>query len=341
MADQYTTWDQVKAAAAAQARLSPKYYDNSLAEQSGFANGEASGYQVADPNKPGWNLNYQSDGKGGVTAGSYQPKLSWIDYVPAILGTALTAGTVGPSLFGAEAGAGLGAAEAAGSYAIPTAAELSAEGFGVGGMGLTGAEGIGAAGSLVDAGIGGSAGYGAGSVAGIENLFDPSNYSNEGLNYPTPESTVNSPINVDAPTVDLSDSIPSDYSNEGRNYPAEESTKGSPINSSSPTVDLSSKFPSKLVESLAKTLMKSGGYGGSGGGGFGGMGSGFSMPANETPGMMQGQAAPQQQQAIAQALLLGNPDQPKFSPSGYMPVSQGVQPNMQMMQLAQALQQDQ
>lgn len=76
-------------------------------------------------------------------------------------------------------------------------------------------------------------------------------------------------------------------------------------------------------------------------GGLGGAFNAFSKPADTTPGMMAAQAAPQaQQQAIAQALLLGGPAGPQVAPSGYMPIPQGVQQNAQMMQLAQALQED-
>lgn len=65
------------------------------------------------------------------------------------------------------AGGGELAAAAGGAYSIPTAAELAAAGYDVGGMGLTGAGGIGAAESLAGAGAGAAGGYGAAAGGGM------------------------------------------------------------------------------------------------------------------------------------------------------------------------------
>lgn len=70
---------------------------------------------------------------------------------------------------------------------------------------------------------------------------EPPPYSNEGLNYQTPELTQGpggSPINAGPPSVpNLTPPTTPPYSNEGNNYPTPESTQGpggSPVNSSPP-----------------------------------------------------------------------------------------------------------
>jgi hypothetical protein len=81
---------------------------------------------------------------------------------------ATTGTTVGSAAGATGAGGGAAAGGAVGTgtgYAIPTAAELSAAGFGTGGIGLTGAGGIGAASSVAGAGAG-AAGYGGLSALG-------------------------------------------------------------------------------------------------------------------------------------------------------------------------------
>lgn len=177
----------------------------------------------------GWN-DTTAPTTGQVSHGGLSPST-----LAMIAAAVVTAGA--STGWGAAAGIGSGAAtgglEAAAGYAIPTAEELAAGGFGTGGMGLTGSGGIGAASSLVDAGIGGSAGYGA--APGLAAL----DYSNEGLNYPNPESTANSPINA---TTGPTPTLPP-YSNEGNNYLNPGSTSTSPINATTgpgaaPTVPL-------------------------------------------------------------------------------------------------------
>ncbi len=298
------------------------------------------------------------------------------------LAPAMAAGTVGSGAAAAGAAegataAGAGTAAAAGSYAIPTAAELSAAGFGTGGMGMTGAAGIGSASSVVGAGAG-AAGYGSGIAGALgagaagyaiptaEELtaagYDVNGMGMTGANGigaapSVVESGALSGTGYGATAADLAESYNPNYSHEGDHYPTPESTANSPINANAPDLQApSSNFQNDLIKNIAKQLLKSGSgtsgtpgggsspYGSMGGqggyGGMGGYGNVLNAPANETPNMIASQAAPQQQQALAQALLLGNPEQPQFNGVGYMPVPQSSAPNAQMMALAKALQGD-
>jgi hypothetical protein len=84
---------------------------------------------------------------------------------------------------------------------------------------------------------------------------------------------------------------------------------------------------------IAKVAAALKGAGGASGGGMGGAQSGgfgggiFNQVANETPGMIAAAPSQSQNQQLAQALLLGDSPQPKFSPLQFNPI-----------QLAQALQ---
>lgn len=122
----------------------------------------------------GWQLYRNEDGSIGRSPYTYDSEWGmlaplalatipfWAPALGGMLGAGEAAGVAGTSGASGAAGAGAAGAGAAG-YAIPTAAELSAAGFGTGGMGLTGAGGIGAASSVAGAGAG-AAGYGAGAL---------------------------------------------------------------------------------------------------------------------------------------------------------------------------------
>lgn len=227
MTDKYSTWDQVRQAAADKAASQwhgGGWNDKSVAEQAGMPNGDQ--YTEADPTRPGWNFAYEPDGHGGVKTNQYESKASWMDYLPAVLGTALTAGTLGPALFGGMgAGAGglglttagqslaslgLGGAEAAGlggaslgslgagaaglagGFAAPTAAELAAFGADAGGMGMTGAGGIGAASSVAGSGAG-AVGYGAGALSAAPEWTSGYDLANGGAESAAPGATPSMP----------------------------------------------------------------------------------------------------------------------------------------------------
>jgi hypothetical protein len=97
----------------------------------------------------------------------------------AAISAAGTAGAAGASAAGASgtaagtgaAGAIEGAAGAAGGYSIPTAGELAAAGYDVGGMAMTGPGGIGAVESVAGAGAG-AAGYGVPAAAGVAGVAE-------------------------------------------------------------------------------------------------------------------------------------------------------------------------
>lgn len=203
-----------------------------------------------------WDGRDQETGKyNGSAPSTYQVSHGGLsaETLGAIAAIAITAGYAA----GAIPGLGTTAADTAGAlgttagtYSAPTAAELAANGYDIGGMGITGggANSIGSASSLVDAGIGGSAGYGTSAVTGLDNI-----YSNEGTHYPDTASTATSPVNATtgtnaAPTVPLTPSVSAPYSNEGTNYPTTASTATSPINATTgttaaPTVPLTTGIP--------------------------------------------------------------------------------------------------
>jgi len=103
----------------------------------------------------GYMLMPGEDGKIAINPESrYERKTNIMNMLPAI-GAALVTGGMASSAMGAGGvfgGAGAGstgaAGGAAGASAIPTAAELTAAGMSPGGMGLTGAGGIGSASSV-------------------------------------------------------------------------------------------------------------------------------------------------------------------------------------------------
>jgi hypothetical protein len=211
---------------------------------------------------------------------------------------------------------GVGAAGAAGE-----AGEIGADGIG----GTMGAEGIGED-SLAD--LLSQQGW----EGGFTDLPDPSALSASdfsGFDMPTDVSPVDG--------VDQLSSEWNKFANQNAQPP------GSILNTNLPTTDLSSSPILDKLKSLATpnnlaklaTALKGtgGGTGGAGGGmspySVGGTSLVPNTISNNTPGMMQIQG-PQQQQQLAQALILGNGDQPKFSQVDFTP----------MYKLAQALQQD-
>ena len=166
---------------------------------------------------------------------------------------------------------------------------------------------------------------------GFEGLPDPSTLSASDFSEFAP---------IDASPVDGIDQL----SNEWNKFVGQSAQPpGTILNTDLPTIDLSSAasstspFVDKLKSlatpsnlSKVASLLKGGG-----GGGTGGMnsylGGGTSLVpntiSNNTPGMVQIQG-PQQQQQLAQALILGNGDQPRFSQVEFSP----------LYKLAQALQ---
>jgi hypothetical protein len=212
-------------------------------------------------------------------------------------------------------GAATGAAGSAG-FAAPTAEELAAFGADTGGLGITGG-GIGNAASLVDAGIGGSAGYGAGAAAlGTDLAVDGVNqYANEANKLLQQQHLADAgtdllPTNL--PTVDLNGSSLSDLASKAKDI---------------------SKLVSALKGSGAKSPFATVGVSGGG-----------LVPnelSNMTPQMQLAQALQSNKSADTQAaptqFSLGS--QPQFSAS-YLSMPQGVQAQNPMSKLAKALQEE-
>lgn len=280
---------------------------------------------------------------------------SWLPVIASMFVGGLGAAS---AMGGAEAGVGLGATEGAGAggFAIPTSTELAAGGFGTGGMGLTGGAGaIGAAPSLVEAGIGGMAGYGgAGAAAGlgvgggqggaVEGLTNSTQGTLGGSAGGAGEGLVNSTQGVlgggaggAGPGEGLVNSTKGVMGGSGgggvegltSQTLGTAGTAGSTAGSGLTSTVAKALIPSVLKALTGGTPTGSGGAGSStGSGGYGGS---LNQVANETPGMI---APPSMQgnntQAIANALLLQNPNQPTFNPIAYTPVQK----------IADALQQD-
>lgn len=147
------------------------------------SNGRAVGFNASIPGDKEYGNVVSSDGFGGLKEEKAKYGTGFLDTISPSTLAALAAAAVGSGIatgWGgmgySGAGASSGAAGAsgigegligAGGYSVPTAAELTAFGADVGGMGMTGAEGIGAASSVVEGGAG-AAGYGsaAGAAAG-------------------------------------------------------------------------------------------------------------------------------------------------------------------------------
>ncbi len=265
--------------------------------------------------------------------------------VAALITGGLASGAIGGAAGGGAAAAGAGAGAGA------TAGEL---GGGMlldtGGMGLTGAGGIGSASSLADAGIAGW-GSGAGAAATGAGAGLGAHFSDAGFASSNPELGLDpgyvgsgTGTGWDAGVMPDGGTNP-DYSNEGHNYPTSESTQGaggSPINASTAGTPGLSSLQQKLASQLLKTAQSklTGGGSGAAGGMPGGSGIGYTPNelSNETPGMMAGYGAPQAQAAQAGTPhFLGGAQQPQFQGVGYMQVPQAQDPS-QMMKLAQALQ---
>jgi len=260
----------------------------------------------------------------------------------AALGEA--AGTAAGEGAGAALGGAAGAGELGGGGML----------LDTGGMGLTGAGGIGSVPSLADAGIAGwgsGAGAAAGAGAGLGAHFSDAGYAAQ-QNALNPSLGLDSEY-VGSGTgsgwdAGVSGGNP-DYSNEGHNYPTSESTQGiggSPINATTagtPGLGLPSGIQNRLISQLLQTALKPKPNGAGGGSGLGGMfgagGTGYTPNemANETPGMMGTAAAPQSQQQASASHFLGGAQQPQLQGVGYMQVPQAQDPS-QMMKLAQALQ---
>jgi hypothetical protein len=203
---------------------------------------------------------------------------------------------------GAAAGAGVAAGEVgAGAYTAATAAELEAAGYSTAGMALTGEGGIGAASSVVGAGAG-AAGYGT-TAAELGTLAaDSPYYSNEGLNYPTAESTYNSPINASvdpaAQTVDLSNNSMQDWLQK----------------------QVTSKVKNKLINAGINELTGSG-QGGSGQGGSGQGGSDNTVQGSDLGGGQSTAGLSPAMQAYLQYAKKGTPDTGEGADTG--PASAG------------------
>lgn len=228
---------------------------------------------------------------------------------------AITAGTASGALGGTGAAEGVGAGTA-GDMSLADAMSTYAPDFASNTAWLTDALpdvstlGVDAAGNLAYPGMEG--------YISPDSLSNATNYSNEGHNYPTSESTATSPINATtgpnaAPTVDLS----------------------------GPSIgDALKKITTP--ENLAKlaNVLKGGGTAG-----IFGSGSGFAGSPNEisnmTPGMMQVAAAQQQQQQAANPFQIKDDAQPQFAGGGYLAIPEGVRPqggDSQIARLAKMLQ---
>ncbi len=284
------------------------------------------------------------DANGGIVSANHQMNSGNADLLKMVA-AALTMGA-GSMAFGAAAGAGGGAGTLAGD-------SLAAGGGLIGG----GGGGIGAGGGLV------GAGGGAGTLAG-ESLGAGGGLL-EGAGALPYDASLDLPGGLDVGegglsstgAQDLSQFAPHGLEADGVDQLANEVNKLTQQNTLAqngynfyppdlPTIDLSNglpKLPTDLLKKAASTLLKPGASGSTGQtsaqGQQGSGGVAYSQAQNETPGMFQIQAPQQQNQAASQAMQLGNPSaQPQVAANGYMPVTQGVPQNYQMIQLAKALQ---
>lgn len=262
----------------------------------------------ADPNKNGWNQGITSDGK----TFSYEQK----NGIDPLMFAPLAATGLAAAL--APATAGAGTAASAGGYAIPTAEELSAAGFDVGGMGMTGADGIGAASSVAGSGAG-AAGYGGmGGLSGIDSALSMPDYANESTKLLQQQALADSGMDL----------LPTDL----------QFTPSSGANNLWDSIK-SALTPSNISKIATALKGSTGGASHAGPSSSVGGGGVFNQIANETPGMIAAANPIQQQQSQIPAFLLANPDQPKVSSTGYFQIPEVASQNPQMLKLAQALQQ--
>lgn len=121
-------------------------------------------------------------------------------------GLAATAGSTGGGMSGIldTLGTNLG------TFAAPSASDLAAFGADVNGLGITGG-GIGSASSLVDAGIGGSAGYGSGALALGYGTDQLDNELNKLLQQQTLAQNGTDLLPTNLPTIDLNSTNPLDW----------------------------------------------------------------------------------------------------------------------------------
>lgn len=155
---------------------------------------------MANPDRDGWNI-ILAPGPGDTIARrdfERDNSLPWGAFAILALPFAVSALGIGAGLgTGVEAGTSV-------AFSIPSAAELSAAGFDVGGLGITGG-GIGSATSLVEAGIGGSVGYGGATAVGGALAADE--FANEMAKLLQQQALADSGVNIlstSLPTIDLS-----------------------------------------------------------------------------------------------------------------------------------------
>jgi hypothetical protein len=282
-------------------------------------------------------------GAGAAGAGTGAASGSAIPTAAELSAAGFTPGGVGIGSIGAAGSEGLGAlglgaaegtgltsslaggALGAGTYGIPTAAELAAGGFTPGGVGIGE---IGAAGSqgLGSLGLGAAEGTGlTASLAGETPFFlDPNGVPMTG---PGGIGTASSLTGAGTGAVGYgaglvgpaAEGVGSLFPSASSTMPAATTAAGTAAATGAAANglgQLGSTFVPKLIGALIGSGAAGAGAGNGAGAGSGANGffGGNYTPANETPGMMVSQPTPSSQnQAIAQALLLGNPDQPQFN----------------------------
>lgn len=298
-----------------------------------------------DGRYPDTMVGYGPGENGAITPISYGINLSQgalAAYIALVASMGTAAAYLGP---GAAASAGVGeaaapaAAAAAGTYSIPTTAELAANGF-MPGMAMTGPGGIAASTipSITEAGLTGAT-YGTIGTTGLSGVDQGVNESAKllGQNSSTEPffnpNTPYTPTNPGQIPIDSNqnpneankltqqnNAPPGEYNNT--TLPTQSTTPGSTPPSGPTMPPGAQQAASKLASYLLSPKPSSGTglpFDMSGGGGFGGSPN---DSQSHTPGLTPaGQPTQPMQQAQQMAqVLLSNPEQPKFNFSDYQQV---------------------